>query len=131
MAQHSLQQVVAELFISQALEYRVQMCTVSPILRPAEQSGAVIQASSRCVMRIPLRMLQAMPASSDRCTAVRVSDIKPSWYLPYAALTTASTVRGLAAEKKKNHYIFSSHLRADQMPGPPREGQLMCTLFQR
>ena len=31
--------------------------------------------------------------------------------------------------KKKNHYIFSSHLRADQMPGPPWEGQLICTLF--
>ena len=30
---------------------------------------------------------------------------------------------------KKNHYIFSSQLRADQMPGPPRDGQLMCTLF--
>ena len=30
---------------------------------------------------------------------------------------------------KKNHYIFSSQLRADQMPGPPRVGQLMCTLF--
>ena len=26
--------------------------------------------------------------------------------------------------KKKNHYIFSSQLRADQMPGPPREIQL-------
>ena len=30
-------------------------------------------------------------------------------------------------------YIFSSQVRADQMPGPgpgpPREGQLMCTLF--
>ena len=32
-------------------------------------------------------------------------------------------------KKKKNHNIFSSQLRADQMPGPPREGQLMCTLF--
>ena len=30
---------------------------------------------------------------------------------------------------KKNPYIFSSQLGADQMPGPPREGQLMCTLF--
>ena len=28
---------------------------------------------------------------------------------------------------KKNRYIFSSQLRADQMPGPPREGQLLCT----
>ena len=28
-----------------------------------------------------------------------------------------------------NHYIFSSQPRADQMPGPPREGQLMCILF--
>ena len=32
-------------------------------------------------------------------------------------------------KKKGNHYIFSSQLRADQMPGPPREGQLMCTPF--
>ena len=29
--------------------------------------------------------------------------------------------------KKKNDYIFSSPFRADQMPGPPREGQLICT----
>ena len=29
----------------------------------------------------------------------------------------------------KNHYIFSSQLRADHMPGPPRKGQLMCTPF--
>ena len=32
-------------------------------------------------------------------------------------------------KKKKNHHIFPSQLRADQMPGPPREGPLMCTLF--
>ena len=32
-------------------------------------------------------------------------------------------------KNKKNHYIFSSQLRADQMPGPQRDGQLMCTLF--
>ena len=25
-------------------------------------------------------------------------------------------------KKKKNHYISSSHFRADQMPGPQREG---------
>ena len=31
--------------------------------------------------------------------------------------------------KKKKLYIFSGQLRADQKPGPPREGQLMCTLF--
>ena len=31
--------------------------------------------------------------------------------------------------EKKNQFIFSSQLRADQMPGSPREGQLMCTLF--
>ena len=33
------------------------------------------------------------------------------------------------SKKKKKHYIFSSQLRADEMPGPPREGQLMWTLF--
>ena len=33
------------------------------------------------------------------------------------------------SKKEKNHYIFSSQSRADQMPGPPREGQLTCTLF--
>ena len=32
-------------------------------------------------------------------------------------------------KKKKNHHIFSSQLRVDQMPGPPWEGQLMCVLF--
>ena len=31
--------------------------------------------------------------------------------------------------KKENHYIFISQLRTDQMPGPPREGRLMCTLL--
>ena len=32
-------------------------------------------------------------------------------------------------KKKKKHYRFSSQPRADQMHGPPQEGQLMCTLF--
>ena len=32
-------------------------------------------------------------------------------------------------KKKKNHYILSGQLRADQMPGPPREGQLVWTLM--
>ena len=31
--------------------------------------------------------------------------------------------------KEKSSYIFSSQLRADQIPGPPQEDQLMCTLF--
>ena len=31
--------------------------------------------------------------------------------------------------KKKNYHIFSSHLRADQTPGPSGEDQLMCTLY--
>ena len=34
-----------------------------------------------------------------------------------------------SAWPKKNHYIVLSQLRADKMPGTPREGQLMCTLF--
>ena len=32
-------------------------------------------------------------------------------------------------QKKKKNCIFSSQPRANQMPGPPWEGQLMCTLF--
>ena len=36
---------------------------------------------------------------------------------------------GREKKKRKNHYDLSSQLRADQMPGPPQEGQLMCTLF--
>ena len=32
-------------------------------------------------------------------------------------------------KKKKNYYIFSSQLRADQMPGPPREVQLTNDFF--
>ena len=35
----------------------------------------------------------------------------------------------LDRREEENHHIFSSQLRAGQMPGPPREGQLMCTLF--
>ena len=40
----------------------------------------------------------------------------------------------LHPEEKKNHYIFPSQVRADHIPAPPREGQLimthrMCTLF--
>ena len=31
--------------------------------------------------------------------------------------------------QKKNHYIFSSRLRADQMPGPPQEVQLTNDFF--
>ena len=41
---------------------------------------------------------------------------------PQLGSTTAIT-------KKKSHCIFSSQIRADQMPGAPRKGQLMCTLF--
>ena len=33
-------------------------------------------------------------------------------------------------KKKINRHIFSSQLRADQMPGPPQEGQLTCELIQ-
>ena len=38
---------------------------------------------------------------------------------------------GASARKKKHHYMFSScsQFRANQMPGPPREVQLMCRLF--
>ena len=31
--------------------------------------------------------------------------------------------------KEKNHYILSSQVRADQMPGHPREDELMYTFF--
>ena len=44
-----------------------------------------------------------------------------------AALPTASPLQSVRCLDKKIHYILSSRLRADQMPGPPREGQLMCT----
>ena len=33
-------------------------------------------------------------------------------------------------KKKKNRYIFPCQLRADQMPGPPQEGQLTYELTQ-
>ena len=33
------------------------------------------------------------------------------------------------AHCKRSHHIFSSQSRADQMPGPAREGQLMYALF--
>ena len=36
---------------------------------------------------------------------------------------------GSCKEKKKKNYIFSSQLRADQMPGPPREVQLTNDFF--
>ena len=41
----------------------------------------------------------------------------------------ADSGKMLQKKKKKNHYLFSSQLRADQMRGPPREGQLMWTPF--
>ena len=125
---------VAGLFISQALIF---LCTnVHSQLDPQASKAEWGSISSKFEMchEHPLNTLQVTPASPDSCTAVQVPDIKPSCYLHYAVLTTASTARGLAAEKKKNDLIFSSQLRADQMPGPgdpPREGQLMCTLFQR
>ena len=34
-----------------------------------------------------------------------------------------------SAQQKKIHHVCSSQVRADQMPGPPWEGQLMCILF--
>ena len=39
------------------------------------------------------------------------------------------THQGLRAIRRENDYNCSSQLRADQMPGPRREGQLMCTVF--
>ena len=43
---------------------------------------------------------------------------------------TPSLGKGIPKKKKKkNFYIFSSQLGIDQVTGPPREGQLMCTLF--
>ena len=52
---------------------------------------------------------------------------------PYACTWTACMHRGLKCNldirKKKNRDILSSQLRADQMPGSPWEGQLMCTFF--
>ena len=35
----------------------------------------------------------------------------------------------LHPEEKKNQYTCPSQVRADQIPGSPQEGQLMCTLF--
>ena len=32
-------------------------------------------------------------------------------------------------QRRENHYISSSQLRADQMPGPPREVQLTNDFF--
>ena len=52
----------------------------------------------------------------------------PAWASNAARHTCLSMVL-LPAQKKKGHDMFSSQLRADQMPGLPREGQLMCTLF--
>ena len=39
----------------------------------------------------------------------------------------STVTRAPVSKEKKNHYICSSQPRADQMPGPPWEGQLMCT----
>ena len=48
-------------------------------------------------------------------------------FCPYAQQVHA--VNGAALPKKKeNHDILLSQLRADQMPGLPQEGQLMCTI---
>ena len=54
--------------------------------------------------------------------------------LALLSVTTAkhSNLRQLHKREKNNninHCMFSCQLRADEMPGPPREGQLMCTLF--
>ena len=52
----------------------------------------------------------------------------------HSQLQAMTWCRTVQLKKKKNHYIFSSQLRADsegldQMPGPPWEGQLMWKLF--
>ena len=31
--------------------------------------------------------------------------------------------------EEEGSFVFASQFRADQMPGPPRKGQLMCILF--
>ena len=52
-------------------------------------------------------------------------------HIMLCTVTISSLRSSYTVLQKKNHYIFSSQLRADQMPGPPREGQLMCTLFSK
>ena len=37
--------------------------------------------------------------------------------------------QSLCTSVKKNHYILSSQLGADQMPGRPRKVQVTCELF--
>ena len=48
---------------------------------------------------------------------------------PSALLALQLLPCSVLKKEKKNHYIFSSQRRADQMLGPPWEGQLMFTLF--
>ena len=48
----------------------------------------------------------------------------------WTAVSGIAKYASLSSQKKKNNYIFSSHLRADQMPGPPREVQLTICLKQ-
>ena len=52
---------------------------------------------------------------------------------PHLEFALPCTLKGTIRMKKKNYCIFSSQLRADQMPGSPSplppEGQLMCTPF--
>lgn len=78
VAQHSLLQVVAGLFISQAL---ILSCKdVHSQLNPqaSEAEWGSIPSKLEMCHEHPLKKLQATLASPDSCTAVQVSDIKPS-----------------------------------------------------
>ena len=79
--------------------------------------------------------LSWVPAGQDsRATCMRIScnhDFHSMDMLHSEEHMDAHMQTRPAQEKKKNDHIYSSQLRADQMPGPPWEGQLICTLSTR
>ena len=76
------------------------------------------------------RLCRALTAGQFKWLPSHTSHFHLQLHLEFAL---HCSLKGTIRMKKKNHYIFSSQLRADQMPGPPPplppEGQLMCTPF--
>ena len=79
--------------------------------------------------RLSFRRLQAMAPLEQQEQAAVTTTVSPQHPCRLCLLPAPDAMHAAEPESELNHCIFSSQFRADQMPGPPWEGQLMCTLF--
>ena len=79
--------------------------------------------------RLNFRCLQAMAPLEQQDKAAVTTTVSHQHPCRLCLLPVPDAMHAAEPVSEKSHYIFSSQLRADQMPGPAREGWLMCTFF--